>query len=494
MNDRIATTGIAGLDEILRGGLPRNRVYLVQGRPGTGKTTLALQFLLRGARDGERCLYVSLSESLDEVQEVARSHGWDLSAIDVLELSAAEQLIKRENQNSVFRTSSVELSETEALISERIAATRPQRVVIDSLAEVHLLAAEPWIYRLQLLRLKQSLAGIGATAMLLDDLALSDAAAQPSSVVHGSISLSYEAPEYGSFRRRLRVDKMRGVPFLEGEHDLAIRTGGLKVYPRLVAAELGHPGTDGRLIRSGVAELDEVLGGGMDAGTTNLIIGPAGVGKSTVAMRFAINTADLGGRAAVYMFDERVDTMVRRWKGLGCDLEPYLAGETIALRHIDPAELTAGELAFDIRRAVEGAGVSLVIIDSLAGYQQAMVGERAMVLQMHELQTYLGNHGVTTIVVNAQHGLFASPTANLDISYLADTVLLLRYYEFMGTIRKALSVFKRRTGQHEPSIRDLEFRPQGIFVGRPLTEFQGILTGSPIYKSASMPFGGLAVP
>jgi circadian clock protein KaiC len=490
VDSKRAHTGIGGLDEILRGGLPRNRVYLIEGLSGTGKTTLALQFLLQGIKDGERGLYVPLSETLDEVQEVAVSHGWDISGLDIFELSGAQNLTSSDNQNSIFRTSNIELTETETILFAQIEASQPDRLVIDSLSEVQLLAVEPWVFRLHLLRLKQFLAARGIMALFLDDLSIIDARSQPQSIVHGVIRLTYEIPEYGSFRRRLCVKKLRGVPFIEGDHDMAIRHDGMEVYPRLVAADLGQPVTPDYTITSGISELDELLGGGLDRGTTNLIIGPAGVGKSTAAMQFALHAADQGLRVELYIFDERVETMLRRWDGLGRDIRPYLERSAITMRHVDPAELTAGEFACRVRRVVEEDGVKVLIIDSLTGYQQAMVGERTLMLQLHELQTYLGNHGVTTILVNAQHGLFVtSPAAHVDVSYLADTVLLLRCYEFRGTIRKALSVFKRRTGRHQTAIRDFEIGPGGIIVGRPRAEFQEVLAGSPTYISAENSYG-----
>lgn len=493
MTARRASTGIVGLDEILRGGLPRNRTYLVQGQPGTGKTTLALQFLLRGLADGESGLYVSLSETQEEIQELADAHGWDLSGIDVLELTAIQQLTCRENQNTVFHTSSVELSETETLLCQRIAECRPLRVVIDSLSELHMLAVEPWVDRLQLLRLKQFFTTQGVTTLLLDDLGQEEVRSQPRSIVHGVITLMSEVPDYGSFRRRLRVHKLRGVPFMEGDHDMAIRTGGMEVYPRLIAAELGNAPAFSGSVTSGIAELDILLGGQLDRGTTNLIIGPAGVGKSTLAAQFALHGVDQGARAILYLFDERVETVIRRWAGLGRDIRPCLE-HGLMVRHVDPAELTAGAFAADVRRAIEQEEVSILIIDSLTGYQQAMVGERALMLQLHEMQTFLGNQGVTTIIVNAQHGLSTPPSSDVDISYLSDTVILLRYYEFRGTIRKALSVFKRRTGYHEASIRDLEIGASGIKVGHPLTDFRGVLTGSPVYIASEMPFGAGMLP
>ena len=337
-----------------------------------------------------------------------------------------------------------------------------------------------------MLRLKQFLAPRDVTALLLDDLAIDDSRSQPQSIVHGVISLTVAIPEYGSFRRRICIQKLRGVSFVEGEHDLAMRADGMEIYPRLIAAELALSPPQDMTITSGVASFDELLGGGLDSGTTNLIIGPAGVGKSTAAMQFALHAADQGIRSKVYLFDERIETMLRRWDGLGRDVRTYVARDLIKVQHVDPAELTAGEFACSVRKAVEKDDTKLLVIDSLTGYQQAMVGDRTLMLQLHELQTYLGNRGITTIIVNAQHGLsLPSPSAHLDVSYLADTVLLLRYYEFRGVIQKAVSVFKRRTGRHETAIRAFDMGQGGICVGSQVMNFQEIPAGATPVNAAS---------
>ncbi|MBC7950309.1 MAG: AAA family ATPase [Rhodospirillaceae bacterium] len=487
MNSNLAPTGIDGLDDILRGGLPRGRIYLIRGEPGTGKTTLALQFLRQGAKDGERGLYFAQSESVDEIEGTAASHDWDLSGIDIFSLDSAQQLVSRENQNSVFRTATVELTETESLLYQRIKASSPDRVVIDSMSEFRLLAAEPWVYRLQLLRLKTFFASQGVTALLLDSS--EGFASEPENLVHGVISLTYEISDFGHSRRKLSVRKMRQTAFMEGNHDIDIRSDGLWVFPRLIAAEMGHSATLSPVLPSGVKGLDELVGGGLDAGSTILIIGPAGVGKSTISMQFGIHAAEQGMKVQAFVFEEREDIMLQRWASLGYDLRPHLERKTISMRHLDPAELSAGEFARQVRIAVEEEGAKLLIIDSLTGYQQAMSDERTLMLQLHELQTYLGNHGVTTIIVDTQHGVFtASSAAAPNISYLADTVLLLRYYEFRGAIRKAVSALKRRAGRHETTIRDYEMGPTGLTVGRALTEFSGVLSGSPVYLSTDSPF------
>lgn len=483
-------TGARGLDEILRGGLPRGRVYLLYGTPGSGKTTLALQFLRQGVSEGERVLYVPMSESVEEVRGVAASHGWDLSGVDMVELAANPQILSEAADQTIFRPSDVELTETFHRLVAHIEASRPHRLVVDSMAEFRLLAGDGWSFRLQLLRLKHYLASQQCTTLLLDTPSPSDDGMHLESLVHGVLRVEFVSPEYGPFRRKLRVQKMRGVGFVEGDHDLRIVKGGLEVYPRLVAAELHEAAeaTDPG-VGSGVEDLDTILGGGLDRGSTNLVIGPTGVGKSILSMQYAIQAARRGEKVNVYLFDERVETVLHRSRGLGHDLRPYIDQGLLRLRQIDPAELSAGEFSFRVREAVETHGVGLLVIDSLNGYENAMVAERSLQLQMHELQIYLGQHGVTTILAYGQHGLFQTTGLHVDISYLTDTVILLRYYEFHGSVRRALSVFKRRASAHEATIRDYKIGCGGIFIGRPLTEFQGVLTGNPTYTAGEAPSG-----
>lgn len=488
--DEVAKTGVPGLDEIMLGGLPAGCMYLLQGAPGCGKTTMAIQFLMEGVRAKETVLYITLSESRAELGKVARSHGWSLDGIHLFELSSARRIWSAETRQTVFRSSDVELGETTNLFLDEIRRVNPTRLVFDSMSELRLLAGESWRYRLQILGLKQHFTEHSCTVLLLDDLTGDRTDLQLQSLVHGVINLEAEVPDYGSYTRRLRLQKMRGVPMIEGTHDIKITTGGVQVYPRLIAAM--RPGGSGasELISSGVAGLDSMLGGGLHSGTSTLLMGPAGSGKSSIALRYAQHAAEQGVRSQVFIFEERTETILLRSTALGLDLAPHIESGMIQLRPVDPAELSAGEFAHGIREAVEQRGVRLLVIDSLTAYQNAMHGERALLLHLHELLTYLGQHGVTTLITFVQHGLFAPHVGTpVDVSYLADNVLLLRFYEYRGTIRKALSVFKRRTGGHESTIRDLHLGPNGIEIGPPLENFRGVLTGNPVFEANGHPTG-----
>ncbi|MGE0314727.1 MAG: ATPase domain-containing protein [Lautropia sp.] len=474
----LAATGIAGLDDVLGGGLTRNRLYLIEGMPGSGKTTLAFQFLLEGARLGEPVLYVTLSESEDEIRDVARSHGWSLDGIVVRELVAGADGLEPDGQYSVFHPSEVELGDTTRQILDDVERIGPRRLVFDSLSELRLLAGSPLRYRRQILALKQYFAGRECTVLLLDDLTAEDHDLQVQSIAHGCVLLEQFTPDFGDQRRRLRVLKYRGRAFRGGFHDYVIRRGGLSVFPRLVAAE--HRAASRRAqLGSGLPALDALLGGGLEHGSSTLVMGAAGTGKSSLAALFANAAATRGGRAILFLFDEQPQSLVARMASLGVDLSPHVASGAIVLRPVDPAELSPGELSHEIREAVTVGGCSVVVIDSLNGYLHAMPNERFLVVQLHELLSYLSQRGVVTLLINAQVGLIGQMQSAVDASYLADSVLLTRYFEAEGEVRMALSVVKKRGGAHERSIRGLDLADGRISVGEPLRDYRGILTGVP---------------
>jgi circadian clock protein KaiC len=479
-----AGTGIEGLDDVLCGGFPPHRLYLVEGTPGAGKTTLAFQFLMEGARRGERVLYITLSETRDEVLEVAASHGWDLTGVGIRELVPTEQSLHPDEQYSVFHPSEVELSDTTRRILEYVDAANPSRVVFDSLSELRLLAGAPLRYRRQILALKQYFAGRHCTVMMLDDLTAEERDLQVQSVAHGVVSLGMTVPDFGTVRRRLTIVKMRGSEFRGGFHDFAIRRGGLQVFPRLVAAEHRQETVRERLT-SGIAEIDALLGGGLERGTSTLVQGAAGTGKSTLSTLFALQLAQRGEHAEIFLFDESISTLKARMRGLGLDLEPHIESGQLVLRQIDPAEMSPGELVQTIRTAVEQHDARMVVIDSLNGYLNSMPDEKFLVVQLHELLTYLGQHSVASVLVSAQVGLVSSyMSAPVDASYLADAVVLMRYFETEGEIRQAISVVKMRGGDHERTIREFRMRQGAIHVGPPLREFQGIFTGAPSKRAS----------
>ena len=476
-----AGTGIAGLDQILSGGLPVHRQYLVEGRPGTGKTTLALQFLLQGRDQGERCLYVTLSETKDELTHVAESHGWSLHGIGLYELDAAEKRLKPEWEYTVFRPEDAELTDTIQDVYQRVETIKPSRVVFDSLSEMRLLARDPLRYRRQILGLKQFFAGRQCTVLLLDDMTGTDHDLQLHSISHGVISLERLGREYGPFRRQLVVLKLRGAPFQEGSHDYIIETGGLSVFPRLVPAE--HRGEYDRSgFPSGIAELDGLLGGALHRGTSTLIIGPAGSGKSTLAAVYLRAAAGRGENAAIYVFDESPTTLLDRMAALGMDLRQHVSSGKVVIRKIDPAELCPGQFAHRLRKDVEEGGVGVVVIDSLNGYLNSMPNERFLTVQMHELLGYLAARGVVAVLTMAQHGLIGPAIQSpVDVSYLADTLIMLRFFEFDGAVKRAVSVIKHRKAAHEDSIRELRFGTEGVRIGAPLKLFRGVLSGVPMY-------------
>jgi circadian clock protein KaiC len=482
------STGASGLDGILGGGLTPDRLYLVEGAPGAGKTTLALGYLMAGAARGERGLYVTLSETAEELRAVAGSHGWDPlpEAISLFDLGEAEATIggAADRDQTVLHTWELELGETVDLLIAEVERLNPTRVVFDSLSELRLLAQDTLRYRRQILALKQFFTGRRCTVLLLDDLTA--AAGRPDlqlhSLCHGIIMLERLTLDYGPARRRLEVAKMRGVAYREGWHDYAVRTGGIAVYPRLSTDEVVTFRQEGERIGSGVATLDAMLGGGPLRGSSTLITGAAGTGKTTIAMRYAVAAAERGERAAIYAFDERADTLHARCMAVGIDLAPHVAAGRIAIRRVNPAELSPGEFAHLARAEVEAHGASLLVIDSLNGYFAAMPQEHQLVLQMHELLSYMSQRRATTVLIHAQQGLVGDVSSVVNISYLADAVILVRYFEAGGRVRKALSIVKNRAGEHEDAIRELRVGPpDGVEVGSPLAQFRGVLTGTPDY-------------
>lgn len=471
-------SGVAGLDDILHGGFSPHRLYLVEGNPGTGKTTLGLQFLLEGVRAGERCLFVSLAETEEELAAAARSHGWTLDGIHVLQLMASEENLRPDARYTIFHPSEVELSNTISKVLAEAERIRPDRVVLDSLYELRLLAEDALRYRRQILALKQFFSGRRCTVLCTDDQTGDISDRHLHSISHGVITLDRRTPEYGVMRRRLQVTKMRGRGYREGYHDYRIQSGGLAVFPRLIAAE-HHTSYARDTIRSGLDRLDDLLGGGLARGTSNLFLGPAGTGKSSVATQYAAWAARHGQNAAIYLFDESVATFMERSSGLGLDLAPLLESGRLRVRQVDAAELCPGEFAHAVQHAVEEDEARVVVVDSLNGYLNAMPSEQFLTLHLHEMLMYLGQRGVTTLLLMAQHGLVLnSHQVPIDASYLADTVLLLRYFESRGRVRQAISVIKKRTGIHERTIRELRF-DRGIHIGEPVTDMQGVLSGTP---------------
>ena len=478
--DSAVAAGIPGLDNILGGGFTPNRIYLVEGDPGSGKTTLALQYLLEGRRRGESGMYVSLSETKEELDGVARSHGWTLEGIHCHELLPSDESLLPDAQSRLFHPSEVELSDTTRAILGEVERRKPARVVFDSLSEMRLLAQHPLRYRRQVLALKQFFIGRECTVLLLDDRTSADNDLQLHSLAHGVISLEHVAQQYGAERRRLRVIKMRGRPFRGGFHDFIIRTGGLDVFPRLVAAE-HHRMFDGEPLKSGVAELDKLAGGGLHRGTSTLLMGPAGSGKSTIATQYAVCAAERGERSVIFAFDESVATLITRAEGLGIPLRKHVDAKRIGVQQVDPGELSPGEFVHRIRRAVEQDGARVVVIDSLNGYLNAMPEERYLTIQLHEMLTYLGQQGVVTLMVVAQRGLLGTGMqAPVDASYLADTVIALRYFEARGKLRRAISVVKKRSGMHEDTLRELHLTHGGVALGEPLHDFHGVMSGIPV--------------
>jgi circadian clock protein KaiC len=486
----VAQTGIAGLDDILNGGLSRGRLYLVEGVPGSGKTTLAMQFLIEGAKRGEKVLYITLSETREELESVARSHRWDLNGVTIRELLPQQNALESDEQYTMYHPSEVELAATTKSILEDVQKLQPTRVVFDSLSELRLVAGNPLRYRRQILALKQYFAGRHCTVILLDDMTATDHDLHVQSIAHGVILLQHLSPEYGAERRRLRVIKYRGSEFRGGYHDYLIKKGGLVVFPRLIAAEHRQRRSDEKL-PSMVPELDELLGGGIEEGTSTLIVGGAGTGKSTISAQFCVAAAKRGQKSIIFMFDESPNTLFTRCRGLGVDIEDHVEAGLIEIVQVDPAELSPGELTFLIRRAVETNRVKIVAIDSLNGYLNAMPEERFLTIQLHELLMYLSEKSVASLLIGAHHGVIGSQMHTpVDASYLADAVILLRYFESKGEVRQAISVVKKRGGVHERTIREFAMTDGCIKVGDPLRHFRGVLTGVPVYEGSNDPLLG----
>lgn len=478
-------TGVPGLDDILCGGLFPNRLYLLEGMPGSGKTTLAFQFLLEGAKLGESVLYVTLSETAEEIRAVADSHGWDLGGVTIRELTPSGEHYDPDVEYTVFHPSEVELSETTKKILDDVEKVQPSRIVFDSLSELRLLAGNPLRYRRQILALKHFFAGRKCTVLLLDDMTSDNHDLQVASIAHGALLLEHSVPTFGSTRRRLSVTKYRGSSFRGGYHDYRIRRGGLEIFPRLVAAEHRRQSSRERMT-SGLVGLDKLLGGGLERGTSTLIQGAPGTGKSTVASMYCACAADRGVHSALFIFDESMDTLFTRLDGLGINLRQHAEAGRVSIHQVDPSELSPGELVHAIRRAVEENNAGIVVIDSLNGYLNAMPQERHLIVQLHELLSYLGHQGVATVLVSAQHGLIGTQmTAPVDASYLADAVLLLRYFEDDGEVKQAISVVKMRGGEHERTIREFGIRNGKVTIGEPLRDYHGVLSGIPQRKNRS---------
>lgn len=473
-----ANLGVPGLDDITVGGLARGRLFLLEGSPGTGKTTIATQFLIAGAEAGERSLYITLSETEDELRAGAASHGWSLEGIDIFELVPPESLLDEDQQQSLLYSSDLELGETTKRIFQAFEQVKPSRVVLDSLSEIRLLAQSSLRYRRQILALKHYFARSGATVLMLDDLSSEANDRTMHSVAHGVIRLEELSPEYGAERRRLRVIKYRGQSYRGGYHDFIIDTGGVRAFPRLVSAEHRKPFAR-EVLSTESAELNALLGGGIERGSSVLILGPAGTGKSLLALTFVAGAIQRGENAAMFVFDEEIGLLFERAKGLNIDLQAMVDSGQLAIEQIDAAEMTPGELSERVRECVEEHHARTVVIDSLNGYQASMPEEQALVLHMHELLQYLNRQGASTFLTVAQHGLVGDMKAPVDVTYLADTVMLLRYFEAFGRVRRAISVIKKRTSAHEDTIREYRIDSSGITLGEPLMGFQGVLRGVP---------------
>ncbi|MGJ4941658.1 ATPase domain-containing protein [Bradyrhizobium sp. HKCCYLS1011] len=482
-----ANIGISGLDDVLGGGLARNRLHLLEGIPGTGKTTIALQFLLAGAKAGESGLYVSLAETEDELRDGAASHGWTIGdRIRICELVPPESILDPDQHQSLLYSSDLELGETVERIFEAIEKFQPQRIIIDSLSEIRLLAQSSLRYRRQILALKHYFARNKSTVITLDDLTTESTDRAVHSIAHSVIHLDQLAPTYGAERRRLRVAKCRGQSFRGGYHDFIISHGGVQVFPRLVAAEHRH-GFIGSPIQSGISQLDDLLGGGITAGSSTLILGPAGTGKSLLSLQFLATSVRRGERAGLFVFDEELGLLISRAKTLGIDIQAMRDAGNLIVEQMDAAELSPGEFTDRVRRSVDQENIKTVAIDSLNGYQAAMPEEQFLILHLHELLQYLNRRGAATLLTVAQHGLLGEMKQPVDVTYLADAVIMLRYFEARGRVRRAISVIKKRTGPHEDTIRELMINTRGIVVGEPLVDFQGVLRGIPTYVGGAAP-------
>ncbi len=475
-------TGIVGLDDVLHGGLPPNRLYVVEGDPGSGKTTLALQFLREGVRLGQRTLYITLSETLEELNDVAASHGWTVDGIDLLELSMLSDRVEEDANYTVYHPSDVELGETLRRIRAEIERLNPERVALDSVSELKILSQTSVRYRREILGLKQFLAGRKCTVLVLDDGTSLEGEQQLQSIAHGVLRMEREGREYGTTRRQMHIVKMRGVRFEDGRHDFVIHSGGLELYPRLSASSAPSNLSDGSA-ESGSLQLDALLGGGLDRGSSTLLLGPAGCGKTTLCSHYLLTALKRGEHVACYLFEESRETFLRRSAGFGMDFEPFLVSGALQLVTVDIAALSPGEFSARVRRAVEEQQAAFVVIDSLNGYLNGMPSERFLLIHMHELLAYLGQKGVVTLLTIAQHGMLgALMQTPIDVSFLADTVILLRFFEAAGMIRQAISVVKKRRGAHERTLREMKIGPTGMQVGEALYDFEGVLTGVPRFR------------
>ena len=479
----LLATGVVGLDDVIGGGLTAQRLYLIEGTPGTGKTTLALQFLLHGVQMGESGLYITLSETAAELREVAASHGWSLQGIDIFEL-VSEEGLEPESEQSILHPSEVELGETTQRIMDKVDAGHPTRVVFDSLSELRLLAQNPLRYRRQILALKYFFTTRKCTVLMLDDRTADISDPNLHSLAHGVISLEQASPEYGPERRRLRVVKMRGIKFRGGAHDFTLDTGGIIVYPRLIAAEHTRPFAL-EMVSTGSPELDRLLGGGLVRGCNTLLTGPSGAGKTTTAMRCVLTALERGERAAYFLFDEGVSVLLRRCAALGMPVEPYVDSGQLLLRQIDPGELSPGQFSYSVCEVVEREQAKIVVIDSLDAYMQAMPGEQFLMLQMHEVLTYLNQQGIVTLMVLGQHGLVGEVRSDIDLSYLSDSIVLFRFFEAKGRLHTAVAALKSRASEHERTIREFRLSNRGVSFGEALLDFEGVMSGLPNYRGAT---------